>query len=1833
MHSLPKQTSNLIKVRSIALATFLLLSLLALASPNVSRVDAALNLKPEHNPKPAPLAVTATLTATITPDFVPSRGDYGRGGGPWGECGYGTQDFGPPWGNMDWNNDTYFAQGEMRGATPFVDGALASWTPIYHWCYGRGDSFSFDLSSIPINAIVQSQSASLEFINMVANSNQGNQFFLQHSGGSTFLGMNSGLQFCSGGHVMGSGGTVSNPTGYYRTPPTYICGYNAPPVETVPASLVQQWVTNRTSGSLSVYNGFNAGYSFAARTIKLYFDYVVDTTPPTTTHAVSGTSGNNGYYKSAVALALAAVDSETSIASTTLNGSTYSTPLIISTEGTTTHSYYSTDVAGNVEVTKTVSVKIDTIAPATTASLTGLMGLNNWFVRPVSVSLASTDATSGVAGSTLNGSAYTAPVTFNSEGTNTINYFATDNAGNNETTQNASFKIDTVAPTTTSSLSGTPGSNGWYTSAVTVTLTPTDATSGVGSTVLNGSAYTTPVSFSTQGTNTITYRSTDNAGNGESNQTASFKIDTVAPSASITSHTDSQWVGGVVTLSGNASDSTSGVASVEVNIDGAGWTTASGSTSWSTTWNASALADASSHTIQVRSTDAAGNVGSITSLTLQVDNAPPTAELIVDCPAMGNDSWCRDSVTVRLSGGDTGVGLQSLTYSYDGKTETLNATRASFVSGIGGITQVSLYSTDKLNKNSTTQTKEIKIDGGIPNIKFNGGDKSNLNLEVTDGESGLTRWTLQVFDVNGNSIYWKELTSEQRGDISWDGASLLGGTYFVEIFARDNAGLENHLGRTAFNVSLITLPQLFANPTPTTPAPAPRPAVAVVIQSTPIPTVTPPIAVAQLPPTNNQPPITNDQPPAISNQPQLVTIQIPPTLPPNPVTPFESETAVPILGMLLGAILAGSFILNADQRTQMAMAILVLLLTLTGGASWLLNRDDPQTLDVPLRTQDPETVFCGPTSLGMAFDFLQKQSANHQPPATSDLIQFMKSKNLLYDFGTGVEELAYAARLQGYEGSYYFSEWDITRLKQELHEGRPVLTPIKLDNYKQPVGHFVTVTGFSPDEQFVIANDPLKGEVHIPVDKFNADWQANGARGVVVAPKPVPTIPDSTLPLFAGVGAVAALAALAALGTARKGLGAGRTDEGEGTWADYSWYEPPAQVQDTWFDTQTEPAPAPQDTWFDSRVYDEGPHEQTASAPSSDEPSHGEMTPDAGVNDAPATSTQVTQATEPGWGAKDEVQQRPPEIKTIEDAKKKAQADAEAALARFMARHDDALERSDNTPTDEDYYAALKRLKEAEKREKALQQLEYDLGLHEQSSPLKNSSQSPILTESDLERIEQRAVLVETQAQKQKVRDEMNGLLQKYIDLQARYGDSRYWGKSEKALLKSIGNKAFNMAPSNPLALKDLLNDLSEVTGSKLSDVVRATIPIPSDKLDAMSAISFTESKQVSFQAVMLTVQTMLNRERSGRGSLMFDQYAMKAVVASRPDLFADLTRNVNGQEQTLVDWLDGNPNAVELLNEFTEGLQKTSPYLYQLYKESVQAGVKPWQALKQTGGLGYAVSSGSYEDFGKFQEEMNVFFAGSNINQSSDLTKAMSLYQQELTGGNIRVVGATNGGDMEFVIPAKYFDARDALELQSQLQNKLEQWAGQSDIKFTYTVNWDGSVSVVMPKGAALMAEKTQEQTALMAAGYLLQNPTMFLPDDPFTQDMVKNIQKGYQYNNVFMNHPSPDWLKASQVTIKSSAGDQTIRMDAPRDSNTTAPKDIKVTMTEYEKNLWEKSSYLRADASGRVVLGQLQEAELRRKEADYWDHIRESLISLISPEGQYGFITSAGNPNLGGK
>jgi len=105
---------------------------------------------------------------------------------------------------------------------------------------------------------------------------------------------------------------------------------------------------------------------------------------------------------------------------------TYSSPIAVSGEGTHTVQYYSVDIHSLQESTKSLSIKIDTVAPVTTS---GVSGAQLW--------LNSTDATSG-RGSTMyridNGTwqTYSSVLTVTGEGTHKVDYYSLDAAGNQE---------------------------------------------------------------------------------------------------------------------------------------------------------------------------------------------------------------------------------------------------------------------------------------------------------------------------------------------------------------------------------------------------------------------------------------------------------------------------------------------------------------------------------------------------------------------------------------------------------------------------------------------------------------------------------------------------------------------------------------------------------------------------------------------------------------------------------------------------------------------------------------------------------------------------------------------------------------------------------------------------------------------------------------------------------------------------------------------------------------------------------------------------------------------------------------------------------------------------------------------------------------------------------------------------------------------------------------------------------------------------------------------------------------------------------------------------------
>mgnify|MGYP001557968578 CR=1 FL=1 len=100
-----------------------------------------------------------------------------------------------------------------------------------------------------------------------------------------------------------------------------------------------------------------------------------DTTKPETQLSISGTQGENNWYISDVQITLTATDDNSGILKTEYsldNGQSwnvYTSPFAIAQEGTVAVLYKSIDKAGNVEIEKTSTVKIDKTPPEAKLSL------------------------------------------------------------------------------------------------------------------------------------------------------------------------------------------------------------------------------------------------------------------------------------------------------------------------------------------------------------------------------------------------------------------------------------------------------------------------------------------------------------------------------------------------------------------------------------------------------------------------------------------------------------------------------------------------------------------------------------------------------------------------------------------------------------------------------------------------------------------------------------------------------------------------------------------------------------------------------------------------------------------------------------------------------------------------------------------------------------------------------------------------------------------------------------------------------------------------------------------------------------------------------------------------------------------------------------------------------------------------------------------------------------------------------------------------------------------------------------------------------------------------
>jgi len=138
----------------------------------------------------------------------------------------------------------------------------------------------------------------------------------------------------------------------------------------------------------------------------------------------------------------------------------------------------------------------------------------------------------------------------------------------------ADLGVESVAPVTTATVTpaSPDGANGWYRSAVTVTLGASDNCSGVARTEFSTDGgvtwepYTGDLALVSDGVSTIHYRSVDIAGNAEAAQSLTVKIDQTAPTVSLSADPSLIWPPNgrtvPVVISGAGADATSGLAEV-----------------------------------------------------------------------------------------------------------------------------------------------------------------------------------------------------------------------------------------------------------------------------------------------------------------------------------------------------------------------------------------------------------------------------------------------------------------------------------------------------------------------------------------------------------------------------------------------------------------------------------------------------------------------------------------------------------------------------------------------------------------------------------------------------------------------------------------------------------------------------------------------------------------------------------------------------------------------------------------------------------------------------------------------------------------------------------------------------------------------------------------------------------------------------------------------------------------------------------------------------------------------------------------------------------------------
>ena len=286
---------------------------------------------------------------------------------------------------------------------------------------------------------------------------------------------------------------------------------------------------------------------------------------------------------------------------------------------------------------------------------------------------------------------------------------------------------DTTAPETAADVSGTQNADGAYVGSATVTLSATDAGSGVERieyAIGDAGAwqpYTTPVVVDQVGAHKIRYRALDKAGNMAAEKAESFTVvakptdDTTPPetSASVTGEQNPQGEYlSMATVTVTASDTGSGVNTIEYAIGDAG--------AWQPYTAPVMVHEVGAHKVRFRATDKAGNAAAEKSVSFTVvappeeDKTPPVTGVSVDGTKNSSGAYINNAKVTVTATDAHGSGVEAIEYSLD--SGPYLAYTAPVVVDRAGAHTVAYRARDKAGNTSDARSVSFTVapGGGVP---------------------------------------------------------------------------------------------------------------------------------------------------------------------------------------------------------------------------------------------------------------------------------------------------------------------------------------------------------------------------------------------------------------------------------------------------------------------------------------------------------------------------------------------------------------------------------------------------------------------------------------------------------------------------------------------------------------------------------------------------------------------------------------------------------------------------------------------------------------------------------------------------------------------------------------------------------------------------------------------------------------------------------------------------------------------------------------------------------------------------------------------------------------